>query len=236
MDTFLDVIEDLGKGRVVVTVLGDGSKHHEWHEPLIAQLRDAVAATLTEGSGSAKTPHRIPIDPSALELYQAIERDISESYFEENLGVPGLLPEENLLALYAQRWQDDGSAEPRVREWRSRIINLFDPVKPWRLEVPCPVCGAKTYTTEAGDVDVWPVAIQMRNDDLNTAQGRCLNPPCGAEWDSLDALRELGGELREKGQIVPCPEADDAGVACIRATDHHGKHRDAQGYWNGEKV
>lgn len=197
MDTFLDVIEDLGKGRVVVTVLGDGSKHHEWHEPLIAQLRSAVAANLTGGNGVSASAHRMPLNADALELYQAIDRDISEAFFEENLGVPGLLPEENLLALYTQRWQDDDSAETTVRGWRSQINNLFDPAKKVPLSDPCPVCKATHFTNEAGDLCANPVVVTYRvGNPFATVKASCRGG-CGTEWVGAEAVEELIGELTD---------------------------------------
>ena len=199
----LDVIDDLTAGRIVTTVLDDGSKHNEFHDALIKQLREAIASSMVGGAVAAGSKTSLPFDADALELYQAIERDISIMYVDHGLGVPGLLPEDNLRALYAHRWRDGEAPEELIRGWRKTILDKFDPLITVPLKDPCPVCKSDHWYAENGDRRSNPVVITYRRGDpFATVKAVChgstlTGEPCGTEWYGAEAITELVDELTE---------------------------------------
>ncbi len=203
-DDFLNVIDELTVGSIIRTRLDDGTVHIERHDAHLKRLREAVAANITGGNGTATSPHRIPINADALELYQGIEQTISEWYVAENLGVPGLYPEENLRALYTHRWADgNDDAETAVRSWRGQINHMFDAPQKVPLAIACPVCKQTHWVNPQGDICANPVVLTyMRDDPIRTARVTCHGTrpdglPCGTEWVGYDAAKELGEEIAE---------------------------------------
>lgn len=189
-ETLLDVIDVLTMGQTITTeqpkvrrdddgqpiLNADGNptpvrgvdgkpvmeKHPKWHDGLISQLRQAIASSVVGGAVAAGSKAGVPLDSDALEKYDNIDRTIGEWYVSAGLGVPGVLPEENLRALYAHVWQDavDGIIDAVIRGWRVMIEEKLDPPKPFELidlhtNVPesCPDCGMGWYevVTNSGE-------------------------------------------------------------------------------------
>lgn len=207
-DDFANVIDDLASGRIITTTLDDGTKVKVWHDPLLAQLRAAVAANLTGGNGTVASAHRIPLNADALELYEQLETVISEAYVNEHLGVPGLLPEDNLKQLWVNRWLpyqeandlDVLATEDAVRGWRAQINNLFDPPKKIPLDLACPVCRQTHWINENGDQNRALVMTYRADNPTRTVRVTCHatredGAPCATVWDGYDAAKELGEEL-----------------------------------------
>jgi hypothetical protein len=70
-------------------------------DPLIRQLRELVASSLTGGNGTTSQAGRLPFDPEALEQYDKLEQQILTELGKVSDLVPHLLPEENLRAWYS---------------------------------------------------------------------------------------------------------------------------------------
>jgi hypothetical protein len=71
-------------------------------DPLIRQLRELVASSLTGGNGTTSQAGRLPFDAEALEQYDKLERQILTELGTVSDQVPHLLPEENLRAWYSR--------------------------------------------------------------------------------------------------------------------------------------
>lgn len=207
MTELIDLIDRLTTGTIITTTKGDGTKHHEYHDGLIPQLRAAIASDVAGFGGAGKAPNeRIPLDADALELYQNIEREIGDHYAELNLGVPGLYPEKNLRTIYAHLNDEDAETAARVwRRWVTTIEGKFDPARPLTITDPCPECGATTWTSPNGDTMANPVVIEFRGKstdgepDLSEVTARCRattpDGPCAGYWTGEQEIRSLRWSL-----------------------------------------
>lgn len=202
-DDLADLVDKLTTGTIITTILGDGTKHQEFHEGLIPQLRASVASSIVGGAAAGALPNeRLPFDADALELYQGIECAIGEQFVELGLGVPGLLPELNLRRIHA--YLDDEDAETAARTWRrwsATIEDKFDPVRTLTITEPCPVCGAVTWKSPSGDIMADPVVIEFRGKstdaepDISDAVARCRatteDGTCSGYWAGEQEIRAL---------------------------------------------
>jgi len=198
-----DLLDKLTTGTIITTILGDGTKHQEFHDGLIPQLRSSVASSLVGGAAAGALPNeRLPFDADALELYQGIERAIGEQFVELGLGVPGLLPELNLRRIYAALNDEDTETVARTwRRWATTIEGKFDPVRTLTITEPCPVCGAVTWKSPSGDIMADPVVIEFRGKstdavpDISDAVARCRassdDGPCSGYWAGEQEIRAL---------------------------------------------
>ena len=127
-------------------------------DPLIRQLRELVASSLTGGNGTAAQTSRLPFDADALEQYSKLEQQILTELGKVSDRVPHLLPEENLRAWYAAVYADPDADRfmPMWVQWQTYIEGKLE--APVVLElmrrgedghhVPytCPECGMGWYT------------------------------------------------------------------------------------------
>lgn len=202
-NTLLDIIDRLTTGTNIGTVLDDGTKHWEFHEGLIPQLRAASASSIVGGSAAGASPAgRIPLNPDAVELYKRVEDAILERFTGGELGVPGQFPESNLRIWYGWFTGDEHAIEQEARYWSywvRSIEDLFDPPKTMQVLGACPACGSTSWTNTAGDVVAHPVVIEYRGEDVADVVARCRatlpDGPCGKQWRGMDQLRELRWDL-----------------------------------------
>lgn len=126
------------------------------HDPLLVQLRDAVAGGIGSHAGSSPARERMPIDPSALALFDEIVAQVNAWY--SNL--PGAV-EERYLHDRLRDWYIDYENRRRagkvaedaevdtlklVEGWARRIEGMFDPPITLELtqETRVPVMVPKT--------------------------------------------------------------------------------------------
>lgn len=204
------VIGDLARGRNLPTILDDGTKVWVFHDPLLRQLREAVASSMVGGSGPGGARASIPIDDGALELDQAIERDvlalmrIEYDRTQNPVWIPRLTTEENLLALNVHAWQDDGP-EDLLRSWRAAILHMLDRKArgEFTVHTPCPVCKQTHWVDADGDVGADPIIVTyLIENPLGTCVAGCRatrddGTLCNTIWEGLEAISELGLELTE---------------------------------------
>lgn len=128
------------------------------HEPLIAQLRSAIASNLGGSAGGKSPNERVPLDADALQKYEQIEDAILHRYEEFIDTPPGLYPEQSLRAWYIEfsnRYRDGTITDQRyfdevstLENWARIIRDKLSP--PSALELAgseCPECGFAWYDT-----------------------------------------------------------------------------------------
>lgn len=154
-DELLDVIDRLTIEHPYRAII-DGRSRWVRRDPLIGQLREAIASSLTGGNGTKAQASPVPYDTDAAEQYDMLEGIILTSLRDILPDrVPELLPEQNLRAWYAAA-RPVLEADPEAQRlwfaqwsgWEHRIIA--------KLEVPivlelidmatrkpfeCPECG-----------------------------------------------------------------------------------------------
>lgn len=88
-----------------------------------------------------------------------------------------------------------------LRRWANLIRNMLEPPKRFELTTPCPVCKSDTWVNPDGETVRHPILVQYRVSPEGAPvkpSARCRNEDCDAEWDSIEAIEELGEELQER--------------------------------------
>ncbi len=155
-ETLLDVVDILTIEHPYRAVF-DGRSRWVRRDPLIRQLREAVAASLTGGNGLASSTSRIPFDSDALEQYDRLEDLILARLRDATDEAPHLTPEANLRAWHRHFIATKPTLEDEEFErilwghWVG-VINakLHPPVvlelidTHTKLPYDCPKCGGPT--------------------------------------------------------------------------------------------
>jgi hypothetical protein len=185
------------------------------HDPLLQQLRDAVAGGTSGHWSSSQARERIPLNSGAMEMFDAIARKINIWY----LAVPN--PREDRYIWDRLRdWYIDYENRRRagkvtetveistlklVEGWARNIEAMFDPPTVFEITevvdregvkrnapVACPICGnPKAYDPRNGDL-IAALVIEYRNlgvDTIDKATGLCRS--CETVWRGGSGIREL---------------------------------------------
>ncbi|MCI2959533.1 hypothetical protein MN032_17750 [Agromyces atrinae] len=152
-DTLLDVVDRLTIEHPYRAVI-DGRTRWVRRDPLIRQLREAIASSLTGGNGLASSQSGVPFDTDAMEQYDILERIILDNLLAVAPDrVPALTPEENLrtwYTLFHAASDDEGEKIYRLAfaAWEAKIeAKLTPPVvlelidMKTRRPFECPECG-----------------------------------------------------------------------------------------------
>jgi hypothetical protein len=179
--------------------------HTAEHLPLLAQLRDAVnpSTNTAAGSSSLKSTRNL-IDSDALYRYSLIcaaIRDWCIILGQERTRDP-IVDLRQWYIAYTRDTRNEGIWHlAELRKWAALIRNLIEPAKRLELITPCPVCKSDQWTDHEGQTLRHPIIIEYRQPTDGTAikpHATCRNETCGAVWENLDALKELGEELEER--------------------------------------
>lgn len=182
-------------------------------EPLIGQLRTAIASSVAGGGqGSNLASERNVINAEALDLYDRIEDGAAKLLFTYSPGeVPFLLPEQNIrqasVGIYKQLL--DGKLDEEripgiirsINGWVKAINRILNPPVTLELMGSCPNCSeshAKLNETDSGRA----LIIEWHNPDhgfsnaLQNCLARCR--ACRNVWTGDLQLRELAYVLEAK--------------------------------------
>lgn len=175
---------------------------------LLEQLYAAVNPSTNKSAGSASAPWtRNLIDGDALFEYAKMAAAVKDW-----CRIVGITPTRNTtkdldawyVAFNAIPTDDDAPAgwyRTELRRWASLIRNILEPPKRFEITTPCPVCGADTWTNPDGEDIPHPLLVEYRvtpEGNPIRPRARCRATDCGAEWDNLESIEELGTELTEK--------------------------------------
>ena len=172
------------------------------HDPLLMQLRDAVAGGIgSKGAGSDGSA-RIPFDAGALQLFDGIAKKVNAWYLE----LPGAI-EERYLWDRLRDWYIDFENRRRagkisdtlehdtlklIEGWARSIEVYFDPPISLEITGPCPMCGERwAFDPKTGD-QITAIILEYRNigtETLDKATGLCRF--CTTVWRGRSGMREL---------------------------------------------
>lgn len=142
--------------------VGDGTRHtiicvsHTDRDPLLQQLREAVHSSFGSHGAATLGSERIPFNPDALELYEAIVEAIRDEYYEvaDTAPDPRWAPEDVLgkwLLLIENGVRagtvDEGypeAARSEAHGWVDRIEGMFNPPRKLELTVARTVTEHRT--------------------------------------------------------------------------------------------
>ena len=181
-------------------------------QPLIGQLRTAIASSVAAGgNGSSLPSERNVLNAEALDLYDRIEDGAVKLLGIYSDSVPFLLPEQNIrqasVGIYKQDL-DGKLDEERIpgiirnlKAWVTAINRILNPPVTLELMGKCPNCEqthAKLNETDSGRA----LIIEWHNPDsgLSNALQNCLARcrACRNVWIGDLQLRELAYVLEAK--------------------------------------
>lgn len=191
VDELVEAVEALTKVRHVMIDTDNGPR---WAtgEPRLKQLQDEIYATIGKGGGSGGLPsERLPLSSDV--LYRAAQITSQIGDWCRMAGLTATRdPIIDLDAWCADRvTREDREDEWYIAElekWAREIDSMFDRPRPLDIVVPCPVCGAKSYTDDSGDICTWPLKASYR-----PFRAECR--ACTVSWDGEEALIELAEEI-----------------------------------------
>ncbi|MGN6693883.1 MAG: DUF7340 domain-containing protein [Aquihabitans sp.] len=173
---------------------------------LLQQLRANIVPDGDGGYGgrSKAANERIPLNAAALSLYDFLDRKIKQQFESGTERVPIGSPEELLVAWYVQLAIDVAGGDvrqaqldalyARLDDWRTRIMDLFNP--PERGDIPhaCPECGWLTIFRDTSEGTVRQYALVEIVRPWRDEEGvRCRN--CGTTWTGDGDVKELAADL-----------------------------------------
>jgi hypothetical protein len=172
------------------------------HEPLLLQLRDAIAGGIGKHAGSSAARERIPFDAGALELFDQIAGQINawyrplpnareERHIHDRLN-DWYLHFENQRRAGKIELETDRITTHLVEQWARQIEGMFDPPQTIEITAACPTCGARyAHDPKTGDQKT-AVVIEYRElgeVTLDHATGLCRF--CETVWRGRHGVREL---------------------------------------------
>jgi hypothetical protein len=211
MDDLLDAIDRLTIGYTVTTVLDDGSKHHEHHDSLIAQLRAAIVSDVGSGVGGSQARERVPLDVDALTRYENLEGQVGAFLLEWSGERPkrGTELEKTLRKAYVAFIGKAGDkdvqrAEKRWGGWVRQIEEKLDGVNRIELMAPCPVCNFQWYVNADGRQEVALQVVYKPDGQSGLSETFALCRFCEytetpSMWKGVSRLRELAYQLETAG-------------------------------------
>lgn len=173
------------------------------HEPLLLQLRNAVAGGIGAHEGSSSSAReRIPFDAGAQALFDSIAKQINAWYItlpnaREERHIHDRLRDwyiDHANRLRAGKITDesDHATTKLVEGWAHAVEAMFDP--PRTVEIPgaCPECGgAFAIDVKTGD-RITALVVEYRNQGQETmekAEGHCRS--CEASWRGSSGMRAM---------------------------------------------
>ena len=205
----MTVIQDLARARAelrraVAELLDAGAGA----VPLLAQLREEVAASSSgKGGGAGRAHSPVPIAPDALDLLTTIERSAARNLWSAEAvhSIGGTLIETAPIAMPVETRVRRTAAyllhregEPDrieyvarlLRYWAEQIRSVVSP-EVHALAAPCPVCAVQWVVRESAGETVRAAAL-IYQPGIGAA---CLS--CGHSWPSVDMDR-LATEATER--------------------------------------
>lgn len=229
--TLHDSIEILTREHKTAAHTIDGLEIHT-RPALLHLLREAVFGGMETTGGGSSLKSRLPISDAALDLYQLIDRQITEAWAEAHPNqVPGAGRPEALAAQWGalvtedrivtvtrpeQHEHDDGSpfviaarfeylAEQLARKWVTDIETFLDPPRHAQVSEPCLACGERYVHRRKDGETVQTAAFTFVRDRQTgeTLRAECL--ACGAQW-SKDKFNFLADAIGISVDSITAPK------------------------------
>lgn len=184
------------------TVHTDNGDKYTTVDGLLEQLRDEMFGGTNRG-GAASARARLPFNAGAVDLYQLIDRQVSEVWGAAFKSVPGGERTEALLTQWAAlvgrsrivsvssprkidglvEWVPESMLSYELASlWKSKIENLFDPPRTAEIKAACIQCGAtESFRMVDGERQKTTALVFIRDRATGeSTEARCLE--CGASW------------------------------------------------------
>lgn len=227
MSEYDELLARLSRQHPVTIHTDDGPRFIKVHG-LLQQLRDEVFGTTSNGDG-AGGKHKLPLNAPALDLYELIDRQISEVWSAAFSRPPGVEPSERLLTewaayigqetivrystpetirrpLEAVIWTlNECTALNLLRRWVRSIDELFNPPRTAEIKAACIQCGEReVWRPRDGEMVPQTALVFVRDRETGeSTEARCQS--CGASWPPtmFMYLAEKIGENERHADVNP---------------------------------
>ncbi|MGG7450571.1 DUF7341 domain-containing protein [Plantibacter auratus] len=224
-ESFGSLVNRLTETHRVTVERDDGTEYPE-SDGLLHQLRGAILTGITGGAGGSSFGSKPPMETTAQDLYDDIDRQAAEALAAVNLKPSRLVrPEVNIHDWYQLVLEDkrvvvtsrttdvngkvfsqyeEHTAFSLVARWVQRVEEYFTPPRVKEIAAPCPDCGVRYLARKKDGEDIHVAAfnIHYKADNTTVDEARCS--ACGATWwpgSFIDVLAPLLG-------AKPLPELD----------------------------
>lgn len=229
MAEFDDLVAKLSRTHAVSYSTDDGTKYTT-NDGLLQQLRDEMFGSNDKGA-AAGNKTKLPFNAPATDLYQLIDRQISEVWAAAFKRVPGIETTEALLTEWAawagehrqviysspetlheqnERGQDvdrviwtkaEVSAINLLRRWVRAIEELFNPPRQAEIIAACILCGEREVWRPRDGQMVKQTALIFIRDRETGDSTEARCQACGATWVPSQ-FRYLAEKITENETLV----------------------------------
>lgn len=204
-------VETLTREHKIAVTTDEGIEFHSVPS-LISQLHDAIFGGMESTGGNSAMQSKLPISAAALDLYMAIDREITSVWVAAFSRVPNMDNPEQLLAQWGA-WADPETiaevsgrtyyAPDAVSLWESRILDFFDPPRMAEIDAECPMpdCGHRYVYANVDGEEIRSSAMRFNRSRHTgeTLDARCM--ACGTVWQRSEFNRlaaVIGIDVEEK--------------------------------------
>lgn len=184
----LDLLTALDALTKPTTFRHNGSNHER--PALLAQLRAAIASSVSAGGGKSLPSQRIPIDPHAMDVYGHIARDIRIAHADLAGRSSDRHPEDVLRAWHivftASNPRDEhiDTWTQRINDWTAEVQRILDPPRTVEvIDTPCIACGKAETINGNGDLQAAIVVEYRRNPDGEVHDVVTICRACRSVWE-----------------------------------------------------
>lgn len=187
--------------------------HTVEHPPLLVRLKQAVTpSTNTSAGSSALASTRNIIDSTAMFEYAKMSSAVGDwcRIYKVATTRDPVVDLRRWYIAYELNPSGTGWHERELRRWANVIRNIIDRPEQLTIDLPCPVCGSDTWVNPEGEQLRHPIVVTYRLNDEGAMTGEraaCRSAAltsegeivaCGAVWETLESIQELGEELSER--------------------------------------
>lgn len=195
MDTgreYDDLVARLTREHYITVHTDDGPKYIKV-AGLIQQLRDEIFGSLGIGDGSGGK-HRLPLNAPATDLYQLIDRQVSEVWSKAYQKIPGVTRTEGLLAL----WSAKVDPTDLVRYSKPETIMVPNPATGDPRDPREKVIWVLSETSALNLLRRWARAIEELFNPPRTAEIKAACIQCGVR----EVWRPVDGQVVKQTALV----------------------------------
>jgi len=183
------------------------------HEPLLTQLRAAVAGGTSPRAGVVAADGKIPLNPAASELFTTIAKQINAWYIALPNRREDRYIQDRLIDWYtdyenrrrAGQISDvvDHDVTRLLEKWEHQITSMFDPPSSFELTRPCPECGERwAFDPKNGD-RIGALLVEYRTSGASIFDSATVHcRACDHLWKGSHGSREVSWAIDHETGVV----------------------------------
>ncbi|MDR6907491.1 hypothetical protein J2X63_003199 [Agromyces sp. 3263] len=200
MTDLSDAVNALTKPSRTKVIRDDNTTVTVHHDPLLAQLEQAVTSAIGNGGGGGSATGSV-LNDEALYRLTVIRTQLGDWCRLVNVKHDRQDAVQSLRRWHVAFLGGTGEADfyvKALRGWAYTIVELLDPPKTVPLAGACPVCKAVNWVGPDDTLRASPVAVMYDHaNPYRSVRAMCRVETCDAEWVGADSVEELVEEMSE---------------------------------------